>query len=112
MNDSLSWKFFNYIIWDCIIILLIIFNQYFLITQGLWKFIESDIESMENAYDRVFLANSDEYKNDLNPNDFIFKAKSLHKDKTRISKDIKEEGDSKKYYDYLFPKIRVIIILC
>ena len=48
IDNSLSWEFFSYIIWDCIIILFITIQEYILITQGLWINSESEIESMKN----------------------------------------------------------------
>jgi hypothetical protein len=111
-EESLSAAFFNYIIWDCIIILLITIQQYILISQGLWDYIESEYESMENAYDRVFLANSDKFKDKIDPHMFINRAVSLHRAITRKGETFYiEKSKIIRYYDTLFPKTRVIKII-
>jgi len=107
-EDSLSGAFFNYIIWDCIVILLITLQQYFLISQGLWDHIESEIESMDSAYNRVFLANSNRFKDNLDPQYFINKAIGFHRAETRKGEMLYlEKSKIKKYYDRLFPITRV-----
>jgi hypothetical protein len=111
-EESLSAAFFNYIIWDCIIILLITIQQYILISQGLWDHIESEIEPMENAYDRVFLANSDKLKDKLDLNMFINRAVSLHREVTRKGETFYiQRSKIIKYYNVLFPKTRVLKII-
>ena len=115
IDNSLSWEFFSYIIWDCIIILFITIQEYILITQGLWINSESEIESMKNAYDRIYLANSNMYKNYLDPKLFIYKENNIkigsENTKTELNKEIPKPNNLKSYYDSLFPKIRVLFYL-
>jgi hypothetical protein len=81
----------------------------------LWDKIELEIESAENANDRIQLANSDSHKNADDYEEFINKAES-HRRTVNIKK-LKDsssffegfKGAFKEYFDSLFPKIRVIL---
>jgi hypothetical protein len=108
--------FFNYIFWDSVLIFLIAMEQYMLITQGLWKRVEPQLETMQEAYDRVYLANSEKFKN-VDSNMFLY-YKSISLFKTKAEKleakkrrkwwfQLRKCNVLKSYYKKTFPKIRV-----
>ena len=78
-------------------------------------FTDVSIESMKNAYDRIYLANSNMYKNYLDPKLFIYKENNIkigsENTKTELNKEIPKPNNLKSYYDSLFPKIRVLFYL-
>jgi hypothetical protein len=114
---AFSSKFFNYVIWDCLIILFVLFEQYILVRYGLWFHTEKEIEDIVEAYDRIAKANSlgDEGRI-LEYNRLIKKSVDIHKAKEsgndifgRIKKNL-EIGESESFNERLFPKLRVKIL--
>jgi hypothetical protein len=100
-ESSFSMDFFDYIIWDCLVLLLVMIKTYILINKGLWLKIEPEIETVEMAYDR------------------INKAKVIPENKMKIYKEelIKSVALSNNpngvklnsHYQDLFPRIRVLL---
>lgn len=99
--------------------LLIAVEQYILINNGLWISIEPQLETMEEAYERVYMANSEKF-NDKDSNDYFF-LKSINLFKAKNEKlEEKKKRDTLKmlkgcnivrsYYRKMFPKIRVIYL--
>lgn len=52
--DIKTAEFINYIIWDCLLLLCLLIQQYILITNGLWKKVEYEIETIKEAHERDF----------------------------------------------------------
>jgi hypothetical protein len=66
LKDFSYMKFINYILWDCILLLTLLIQQYILITNGLWKKTESEIEDIKEGYERIFKAENAKNENELN----------------------------------------------
>ena len=151
VKSTNSVEFFNYIIFDSLIIIFLLINNLLLIINGLWGRREQEIESIYNAMDRVtktsYIENIENLK-EFNSH-FLEKDRKegtlqlkIHKPKPLkwildllkvLNKNKKKEGNNeekiekekkqeeevknllstytnneknKKYYQYLFPKIR------
>jgi hypothetical protein len=116
--SAYSREFINYVIWDCLLILLILFEQYILVRYGLWTHTEREIEEVEEAYDRIAKANSsNEDAKIAEYNKLINKSIELHRiietakseDLKNMKKNLVSENSSRDEYFYqrLFPKVRV-----
>lgn len=55
-GSTFSGGFFEYIIWDAILIFFLMMQEYILLARGLWEVTEPEIENVEEAYDRIFRA--------------------------------------------------------
>jgi len=104
-----STGFLGYIIWDTIVLFLIIVQQNLLINRGLWQDIESNIESIKDAYDRIYTSNC---KDKIEDKDY--RAELIQNRVDALKEEgIKEEKykEWSKLFNDQFPTIRVIFII-
>jgi hypothetical protein len=105
-NTTFSMKFVRYIIYDFILMSILLAHQFMLIRKGLWDVIEPDLESVEEAYDRI-------NKNNPKTDEILFEAKRHSElDPNGIEniienyKHISLIDKLKNYYKELFPRMR------
>lgn len=127
-----SAEYFSYVFYDCLVILFTLFQQYALIRSGVKRRNETDIETVEEAYDRFFKANScDPYNLQIEYEKLVSRSQLVNQSKpakrasvpsSKASADTfakqcaKPIFNDEKYFDRLFPKLRVstcvIILYC
>ena len=128
-ESTFSYEFFNYIFYDSLVIIFILFNDYLLIKKGLWGKRSQELENIYQAIERVSKSKKIKLENPIEVKAFNRKYLKLNK-KQKLSnnknKDIKIENtknsnneknmldtfkekykaEGKTYYQRLFPKIR------
>ena len=79
--------------------------------QGLWNRIEPEMETMEQAYDRIFLTNSEMFNCNDFKKFFTYKSQSLSNlkknEKISIWNQLKKCSAIKSYFENIFPLKRV-----
>jgi len=91
-------EFINYIIWDCLLLFCLLIQQYILITNGLWKKVENEIESIKEAHERIF--HMQHVRNDEQLEEFAEKLFDNHFDKMNAeTKGNKNEKSNAKEKD-------------
>ena len=53
-EQTFTTKFFNYIVCDAILLFVLLIHSYVMISLGIWKKTERDIENVQQAYERIF----------------------------------------------------------
>ena len=130
VKSTKSYEFFNYIIYDSLIIIFLLINNLLLIVNGLWGIREQEIESIYKAMERVITTkdllpeditnlkkfNSHFFEKDRKEGKINTKkeeqkksendAQNEEKEKNNILVTYTQKEKSKKYFDCLFPKIR------
>jgi hypothetical protein len=103
-EHSYSSEFLNYIIWDCLVLLFAMMQTYILITKGIWEKVESELETVQMAYDRIFKAKACS-DNDLSE---LKEKLILNVAETNSSFNIFQiKKNVTMFYADLFPQIRV-----
>jgi hypothetical protein len=103
-DSAFSMEFVFYIIWDCIVLLTVMSKTYILIDKGLWTKIETEIETLEQAHDRIFKAKViPESKLKAHKESVIKSLANIITTKDELS--FKERLDL--YFKELFPQTRV-----
>ena len=98
-EDTFSWEYFKYIVFDGVVIITLLIEKYFLIMQGLWDKRETEIEDIISGIKRV--------KNDSNDKKYFGLSNSYF---TRLFPKIRNEKPGKDYY-CLYGLMYVIIII-
>lgn len=105
-NTTFSMKFAEYIFYDFILMSILLSHQFMLIRKGLWDVIEPDLESVEEAYDRI-------NKNNPKTDEILFDDKrDSELDPERVKNIIENYNHIslieklKNYYNELFPRMR------
>jgi hypothetical protein len=96
-NQPYSAEFLNYIIWDCLVILTILFEQFLLVRYGMWSRVEQEVETIYEAYDRVARTNSaidGVVRRELDS--LINKTKCIHRKKLVIKRKIEINENEEK----------------
>ena len=62
LDSTLGIKFFNYIVFDALIIIFLLINNLLLIISGLWDKREQEIESIYQAMERVTTTRNIKFK--------------------------------------------------
>ncbi len=82
LHESSTKNFIHYFIWDCLLLLCLLIQQYLLISNGLWKYIENEIETMKEAHERIFKMQNIKKETEIREYaDMLF---DFHFDKMRI----------------------------
>lgn len=96
-NSATSYEVFYYVIYDVIVLFMLIIYQFKLIKLGLWRFIETDIENIFEAYDRIYKYKSVDIcitsNNTRKNTEFLLKPETNYK----VDQKIDEESDNSNY---------------